>query len=63
MLVIAEAGMIPFSTWYISRAWTAPESAASAFPAVLFRRVPKAALFGARRVMFVAVERELTSPG
>jgi hypothetical protein len=62
-LVKAVDGNTPFSTWYVSKAVTISGLVAADVPAVLLRNFARAALLGARRVMFVAEPRELTRAG
>lgn len=52
---------MPFNTWYVSNAATAPASVAAAAPAVELRYAARASLLGARMVMFCASDRALTS--
>jgi len=57
VLVKADAGYVPFKTWYVSNAATAAGSVAAAAPAVELRKVARASLLGARMVILDAPPR------
>jgi hypothetical protein len=61
--VKAEAGKVPFRTWYDNRAATTSGIVPAAIPAVELRNLAKAALLGARMVMFDAELRAVTIAG
>jgi hypothetical protein len=63
VVVKAEAGTLPFRTWYCRSAVTMEGSAASALPAVVERILSKASLLGARMVIPCAEVRAETSAG
>jgi hypothetical protein len=63
VLVIELARYVPVRTWYVRRLATSDGLVAASAPAVELRNAARAALLGARIVMFVALLRAETIPG
>ncbi len=61
--VKADAGYVPFKTWYVSNAAVPVGSVAAAAPALELRKAAIASLLGARMVMLLAWESAPTKAG